>query len=157
MGQALAANCLAISKLRRWKVSAKEEALKAARLSQRVGGLEQEVTGLQKELQRSQEEAKALLTEYSKEALALSDKNAKLQAEEERLKEDLAKKGEELAQKDEQMEKTKEPLTNNASNSYMAGFDDVVAQASGIYPDTDFSQLGLGKVVVHGRLVDEEE
>jgi len=37
----------------------------------------------------------------------------------------------------------------------MAGFEDVVAQASGIYPEKDFSQLGLGKTVVDGRLVNE--
>jgi len=39
----------------------------------------------------------------------------------------------------------------------MAGFEDAVAQAWGIYPEMDFSQLGLGKIVVDGRLVDEEE
>ncbi|KAK7364594.1 hypothetical protein VNO80_13331 [Phaseolus coccineus] len=78
IGQALAANCLAISKLRRWKGSAKEGTLKSAELSQRVGGLEQEVARLHEELQRSQQEAKALVAEKSKEALALSDKNTEL-------------------------------------------------------------------------------
>jgi len=39
----------------------------------------------------------------------------------------------------------------------MAGFEDAVAQASGIYPEMDFSQLGLGKIVVDGQLVDEEK
>ena len=51
----------------------------------------------------------------------------------------------------------REALTDDAANSFMAGFEDAVAQASGIYPEMDFSQLGLGKKVVDGRLVDEEE
>jgi len=61
----------------------------------------------------------------------------------------------ELAQKDEEFVKEREALTDNAANSYMASFEDVVAQASGIYPRMDFSQLGLGKTVVDGQLVDE--
>ena len=41
----------------------------------------------------------------------------------------------------------RETLTDNVSNSYI--------QASGMYPEVDFSQLYLGKTVVDGRLVDE--
>jgi len=37
----------------------------------------------------------------------------------------------------------------------MEGFEDTVAQASGIYPGMDFSILGLGKMVVDEQLVDE--
>jgi len=67
-----------------------------------------------------------------------------------RLKEELGKRGEELVQKDELQKKTKEDLTSDVANSYMVGFDDVVAQATCIYPELDFSQLGLGKIVVDG-------
>ena len=73
----------------------------------------------------------------------------------ERLKRELAKKDEELIRKGEEVVQEREALTDNASNSYMAGFKDVVAQALGIYPEMDFSQLGLGKTVVDRRLVDE--
>jgi len=152
LGQALVANCLIFDKVKRWKDSAKEEALRAAKLAQRVSGLTLTV----EELQRTHQETKALLTEKSKEALELSAKNVDLHAEVEKLKEELAKKGEELLQKDELMEKTKEALTNDDANSYLAGFDDVVAQASCFYPESDFSQFGLHKIVVDGRLVDEE-
>jgi len=55
------------------------------------------------------------------------------------------------------MAKTKEELTDDVANSYAAGFKDVVAQAVSVYPDTDFSQLGLGKVMVDGHLVYEDE
>jgi len=73
----------------------------------------------------------------------------------ERLKEELAKKNWDLIQKGEEMVKERETLTDDATNSYMAGFEDVVAQASGIYPEMDFAQLGLGKTVVDGQLLDE--
>ena len=46
LGQALTTNCLAISKLRGWKGSAKEESHKVVELSQQVGGLKQETTKL---------------------------------------------------------------------------------------------------------------
>jgi len=64
----------------------------------------------------------------SKEALELSNKNMKLQAEVKLLNEELAKKDEELIQKGEELVKEREALTNDAVNSYMAGFEDVVAQ-----------------------------
>jgi len=101
LGQALAANCLAISKLTGCKGSAKEETHKVVELSQQVGRLQQET----EELQRSQQEAKALLTEKSNEVLQMSNKNAELQAEVERLKEELAKRGKKLVQKDDKLEK----------------------------------------------------
>ena len=103
---------------------------------------------LQEEFQQSQQEVKVLLTEKSKEALVLSKKNARLQADVERLKK-------ELAQKDGELVKEREALTDDAANSYLAGFEDVVALTSGILPGVDFSQLGLGKTVVDGQLVDE--
>jgi len=62
---------------------------------------------------------------------------------------------EELVQKDEELVKEREALADDTSNSYMAGFEDVVAQASVIYPGMDFSQLGLGKTVVDRQLLDE--
>ena len=88
--------------------------------------------------------------------MELSTKNVELHDEVERLKEELTKRGEELVQKDDLLEKTKEDLTNDTTNSYMVGFNDVVAQATGIYLELDFSQLGMGKIVVDGRLVDGE-
>ena len=75
----------------------------------------------------------------------------------ERFKEELAKRGEEMVQKDEKLEKVKEALTDDAANSYLTGFEDVLTQALGIYPEMDFSQLGFEKTVVDRRLVDEEE
>jgi len=51
--------------------------------------------------------------------------------------------------------KEREALTDDVANSYMADFEDAVAQALGIYPEMDFSQRGLGKTVVIRQLVDE--
>ena len=121
-----------------------------------MDGLKQETTKLHEKLQ-TQEKSKVLLTEKSKEALELSNKNAELQAEVEKLKGELTKKDEELIQKDEKQVREREALTDNVANSFMAGFKDVVVQTLGIYPEMDFSQLGLEKTVVDGRLVDEEE
>ncbi|KAL9277273.1 hypothetical protein ACSQ67_025183 [Phaseolus vulgaris] len=75
---------------------------------------------------------------------------AELRVEVEKLKEEPAKRGEELVHKDKKPEKVEEVLTDDVANSYMTGFEDVVAQASGIYPEMDFSQLGLGNTVVDG-------
>ena len=73
----------------------------------------------------------------------------------ERLKEELVRKNEELLRKDEDQAREREALIDDATNSFMAGFKDAVTQASGIYPEMDFSQLSLGKIVVDERLVDE--
>jgi len=73
------------------------------------------------------QETEALLTGKSKEALELSAKNVELHVEVERLKGKMTKREEELVQKDESLEKTKEDLTKDAANSYMMGFDNVVA------------------------------
>jgi len=62
---------------------------------------------------------------------------------------------EELAQKDEELVKERKSLTNDVSNSYLADFEDVIAQASRIYHRMDFSQLGSGKTVVDGQLMEE--
>jgi len=155
LGQALPTNCLTISKLREWKGSTKKKSHEVTELLQQVGGLKQETSKLHRALQRSQLEAKAFWAEKFKEALELSNKNAELQAEVERLKEGLAKKDEELIQKSKKLVKEREALTNDVVDSYMEGFEDAVAQASGIYLEMDFSQLGLGKTVVDGQLVDE--
>lgn len=45
---------------------------------------------------------------------------------------------------------------SDAADSYAAGFEDVVTQATCVHPELDLSQIGLGKVVVDGQLVDEE-
>ena len=68
----------------------------------------------------------------------------------ERLKGEFVKKDEELIQKGEELVQEREALTDDAANSFMVGFEDVVAQALGICPEMDFSQLGLGKTVVDG-------
>jgi len=148
LGKALATSCLAISKLKGWNGSAENKSLEVTELLQQGGDLQQRTKKLQEELQQSQQEAKVPLTEKSKEALDLSDKNSTLLAEVDKLKE-------ELAQKDEEMVKERKALTNDAANSYLAGFEDVVTQALGIYPGMDFSQLGSGKTVVDGQLVEE--
>jgi len=58
-------------------------------------------------------------------------------------------------QKDEELVKEREALIDDVVNSYIAGFEDVVAQALGIYPGMNFSQLWLGQTVVDWQLVDE--
>jgi len=82
LGQALTAHFLAVSKLRGWKNSAKEESQKAVELTWHVVGLEYEAS----KFDQAQEESRALLIEKSKETLDLYNKNAKLQAKVERLK-----------------------------------------------------------------------
>ena len=110
--------------------------------------LQRESAKLHNELQQSKQEVEVLLAEKSKEALGLSEERARLVAEVERLKEGLAQKDEELA-------KEKKAFTNDVANSYFVGFEDAVAQASGIYPKMDFSQLGPGKTVVNRQLAEE--
>jgi len=50
--------------------------------------------------------------------------------------------------------KEKEAFTNDATY-YPVGFEDAVAQASGVYHEMDFSKLGLGKTVVDGQFMEE--
>jgi len=60
-----------------------------------------------------------------------------------------------LAQKDKELAKEKEALTTDVANSYLVGFEDAIAHTSGISPKMDFSQLGPGKTMVDGQLVEE--
>jgi len=104
--------------------------------------LRQEMESLQAELQQSkllQKETEALLTEKAKE---------KVLAEVEKIKE-------ELTLKDEGIAKEKEAFKNDAAQSYLVGFDEAVEQASGLHPEINFSQLGLGKTVINRQLVEE--
>ena len=73
LGHALVASCLAISKLRGWKCSTKEETHKVVKLSRQMDGLKHETTKLNEKLQQTQEESRVLLTKKSKEALELSN------------------------------------------------------------------------------------
>ena len=155
LGQALAASCLVVTKFKQLRGSADKKSHEVAELHQRVenlhGELQRETVKLQEELLQSkhlQQEVEALLNEKSKEVLSLSEERTKLLAEVERLKE-------ELAQKDEELAKEKKVFTNDVANSYLVGFKDVVAQASSVYPEMNFSQLGLGKSVVDGQIVEE--
>ena len=63
----------------------------------------------------------------------------------------------ELVRKDELFNQTKEELTNDAADSYAAGFEDAKAQVACAYPGVDLSQTGLSKKIVDGRLVDAKE
>jgi len=108
-------------------------------------------------LRRVRQETKALLFGKSQEALGLYARNNDLRTEVEKLKEELAeideevaRLKEELAQKDELLQKTKEDLMSDAVESYMVGFEDAIAEAKYIYPESDFSQLGVRKIVVDG-------
>ncbi|KAL9277154.1 hypothetical protein ACSQ67_025297 [Phaseolus vulgaris] len=121
---------LAISKPREWKGSAEKKSHELTELlpaGWRPRSKKEQ--NFMKNSNESQQEVKAFSTEKSKEALELSDKNARLQVE--------------------------EALTDDTTNSYMVGFEDLVAQAAGISPRMDFSQLDLGNTVVDGNLVDE--
>jgi len=55
---------------------------------------------------------------------------------------DVERLKEELTRKDEELAKEKEDFTNDVAQSYLVGFEEVVAQASSVYPEMDFSQLG---------------
>ena len=70
--------------------------------------------------------------------------------------EEVARQKEELAQKDELLQKTKDKLMSNATNSYATDIEDAMTQVTCVHPELDLSQIGPGKVVVDGHLVDEE-
>ena len=109
------------------KELSKEEALQAARFKRQVSGLTLEV----EELWKVHQETKTLLFGKSQEAYA---RNNELRSEMEKLKEELAGRDEEVArQKDELLWKTKEDLMSDVTDSYTAGFEDVVARATCIY------------------------
>jgi len=106
---------------------------------------------LQEELQQSKllcQEVEALLTEKAKEVAILTEEKEKLLAEVEKLKE-------ELAQKDEDLAKEKEAFKNDVAQSYLVGFEEAIEQASSLHPEIGFFQLGSGKAVVNGQVVEE--
>ena len=69
---------------------------------------------------------------------------------------EVARQRDEMAQKDELLQKTKDQLMSDAADSYAAGFEDAMAQVTCVHPEVDLSQMGLGKAVVDGQLVDVE-
>ena len=70
--------------------------------------------------------------------------------------EKMAKLKEELVQKDEFLQKTRDELMSDVADSYVAGFEDAMAQVTCVHPEVNLSQTGLGKAVVDGQLVDVE-
>jgi len=95
--------------------------------------------------------------------LGLYARNNNLNIEVEKLKGELASRDkevarqrDEMAQKDELLQKTKDQLMSDAADSYAAGFEDAMAQVTCVHPEVDLSQMGLGKAVVDGQLVDVE-
>jgi len=44
----------------------------------------------------------------------------------------------------------------DVADAYATGFEDAMAQVTYVHPEVDLSQMGLGKVVVDGQLVDAE-
>ena len=95
--------------------------------------------------------------------MGLYARNNNLNIEVEKLKGELASRDkevarqrDEMAQKDELLQKTKDQLMSDAADSYAAGFEDAMAQVTCVHPEVDLSQMGLGKAVVDGQLVDVE-
>jgi len=61
----------------------------------------------------------------------------------------------ELARKDEEFAKENEVSKQDAAQAYLVGFEATIEEASELHPSIDYSQLGLGKTVVNGQLVEE--
>jgi len=61
-----------------------------------------------------------------------------------------------LARKDKLFKQTKDELTNDAADSYAAGFQDAMTQVPCMHLGVDLSQTGLNKTIVDGQLVDAE-
>ena len=66
------------------------------------------------------------------------------------LKERLAKLEEELVRKDEHFIQTKDELTRDAAESYVAGFEDAMAHVACVHPRVDLFQTGLTKTIADG-------
>jgi len=62
-----------------------------------------------------------------------------------------------LVRKDEFFQQTKDELTSDVVDSYVAGFEDAMAQIACVHPGVDFSQIGLNKTIADGQLVDAEK
>jgi len=60
----------------------------------------------------------------------------------------------ELAPKDEELARETEACKQDTAQAYLVRFEEAIRQVSGLYLDLDYSQLGLGKVVVDGQLRD---
>ena len=159
LGEALVANCLLLSKMRKAKEMANKEVLQTVELKRQVTGLTLEV----EELRRTSQETKVLLFGKSQEALRLYVKNNDLYIKVEKLKgelvsrdEEVARQKEEIAQKNELLQKTNDELMSDVADSYVVGFEDDLAQVTCVHPEVDLSESRLGKAVIDGQLVDVE-
>ncbi|XP_068503759.1 uncharacterized protein [Phaseolus vulgaris] len=160
--------------LMKLREAANQDAFQIKELKHREIALYLEVS----DLRQTDKETKKLLFEKSQEALGahakvltlrtqiigLQDKAEESQAKMTRIEErssqqekQLGQLEEELAHKDELFKQTKEELTNDATDAYVAGFEDAMAQVACVHHGVDLSQTGLSKKIVGGQLVDANE
>jgi len=86
--------------------------------------------------------------EQPTQRLALEIERNKLLAEIENLKK-------EMAHKEENATKTIEALKDDVTQSFLAGFETALEQATVVHPTLDLSALDLGKTMVDGQLREE--
>jgi len=75
--------------------------------------------------------------------------------EKERLLAKNAKLKEELTNQNEEFTQKVEACKKDVAQAFLVGFEVAVEQASGLHLTLDFSELGLGKTVVNGQLIEE--
>jgi len=91
------------------------------------------------------QEAEQLRAEKTQEASNLAEENNKLLTEVDELKNKLTCKGEDLI-------KAIDSFKQDASPSYLVGFEAALEQAAVVHPSMDLSELDSGKIVVDGQL-----
>jgi len=68
---------------------------------------------------------------------------------------EVAKLKKELTQQTEESTKRFEACKQDVFQAYFMGCEAVAGQAFGLYRDVDFAELGSGKIMVDGKLVEE--
>jgi len=105
--------------------------------------------GFRQEVERLKNEANSLgvaLADKTQEGLSLAEEKRKLSNEIEDLKK-------ETTHKEEDFSKITDSFKEDATQSYLVGFEIALEQATVVHPTIDFSDLDSGKIVVDEKLV----
>jgi len=147
IGQTFAMGFLAVSKARSQKST---EDQRVVELQREVKDLQAEINNLNDHAQPEatrltnlQEETKRLLAEKAQEATSLVEEKDKLLSKIVELENVVTRQGEDLT-------KAWESFKQDATQSYLIGFEETIEQASVLHFDLDYAELGPGKTVVDG-------
>jgi len=93
-------------------------------------------------------ETKRLPAEKAQEASSLTEERSKLMSQIEGLEKEVTRRGEDLT-------KATKSFKHDVAQSYLVGFEVAFEQGETVHSTLDFLELGLGKTVVKGQIMED--